>query len=99
MYEFLIVTSNIAVITDECIAAQSFVFLTGGSEAIANSVQFSLLELSCNPEIQIKLQQEVDQVMEQYGGKITYEGLKEMTYLDLVTQGELKIHFSGKMFN
>uniref|UniRef100_A0A1B6FHI0 Cytochrome P450 n=1 Tax=Cuerna arida TaxID=1464854 RepID=A0A1B6FHI0_9HEMI len=74
------------VMTDECIAAQSFVFLTGGSEATANAIAFILYELAVNPQVQKKLQQEVDSVLGKYGGKVTYQGLKEMTYLDLVIQ-------------
>ncbi|XP_054271160.1 probable cytochrome P450 6d4 [Macrosteles quadrilineatus] len=83
------------VITDECIAAQSFVFLTGGTEAVANSIQFTMFELACNPEVQSKLQLEIDQVMAKYGGKLTYDGLKEMTYLDLITQERLRKYSDG----
>ncbi|KAG8287216.1 hypothetical protein J6590_043586 [Homalodisca vitripennis] len=72
--------------SDECIAAQSFVFLTGGSEATANAIAFILYELAVNPHVQTKLQQEVDSVLGKYEGKLTYQSLKEMTYLDQIIQ-------------
>uniref|UniRef100_A0A1B6MN44 Cytochrome P450 n=1 Tax=Graphocephala atropunctata TaxID=36148 RepID=A0A1B6MN44_9HEMI len=74
------------VMTDECIAAQSFVFLTGGSETTSTAIAFNLYELAVNPQVQTKLQQEVDSVLEKNGGKLTYQSLKEMTYMDLVIQ-------------
>uniref|UniRef100_A0A1B6H802 Cytochrome P450 n=1 Tax=Homalodisca liturata TaxID=320908 RepID=A0A1B6H802_9HEMI len=77
---------EIKVMTDKCIAAQSFVFLTAGSEATANALVYNFFELANNLQIQKRLQQEVDSVLEQHGGKITYESLKQMTYLDLIVQ-------------
>ncbi|KAG8293454.1 hypothetical protein J6590_016413 [Homalodisca vitripennis] len=72
--------------TDECIAAQSFVFLTAGSDPTANTITFVLYELAFNPLVQKQLQQEIDLVLQKYGGKMSYESMKDMAYLDLVIQ-------------
>ena len=43
---------------------------------------FCLHELSLNQEIQEKARRNIRDVLERYGGKITYESLGEMTYLE-----------------
>lgn len=52
---------------------------------------FSFYELALNPAIQRRLQQEINQVLMKYNGKLTYDGLAEMDYLDWLVQGWL--HF------
>lgn len=47
----------------------------------------TLFELARNPDIQKKLQEEVDRVVEKYDGEITYDALQEMTYMDMVIYG------------
>lgn len=47
----------------------------------------TLFELARNPDIQEKLQEEVDRVIEKHNGEITYDALQEMTYMDMVIYG------------
>ncbi|XP_046669372.1 cytochrome P450 6B1-like [Homalodisca vitripennis] len=72
------------VMTDQCIAAQTLVFLTAGSEAMSAVIAFLFFELAYSYDVQRRLQEEVDTVLTKYGGILTYDGIKEMTYLDLV---------------
>lgn len=45
-------------------------------------------ELAQNENIQKKLQEEIDKSMEACSGKITYEVLVKMKYLDMVLSGQ-----------
>lgn len=72
--------------TDECIAAQTFVFLIAGSESSSGALSFILYCLAKNPEVQRKAQAEIDQVLAKYGSW-TYQTLKDLMYLDQAIQG------------
>ena len=68
-------------------AAQAFVFFNAGFETSSTTMTFSLYELSLHQDIQDRLRQEIDVVLQKHGGKITYEGILEMEYLDKVVSG------------
>lgn len=70
------------------ITANAFVFFMAGFETSATTMTFALYELALNPEIQNKLRKEILEVLEKYNQKLTYESLKEMTYLQQVVQGK-----------
>lgn len=74
--------------TEESICANSFIFLTAGSESTASTISFTLLSLAQHPDIQKKLHQEIDSVLKQCG-TWSYDAIKNMTYLDQVVQGEI----------
>lgn len=71
-------------ITFNELAAQVFVFFIAGFETSSSTMSFCLYELAKNPEIQRKVQDEIDRVMKKAGpdGKITYDLLGEMKYLE-----------------
>lgn len=77
----------------EQIAAQSFVFFLAGFETSSTTMTFCLHELSLHQDIQEKARENVMEVMEKCGGKITYEGLHEMTYLEQCINGLLIFYF------
>lgn len=72
--------------TEECITASSFTFLVAGSE-VSTALSFLFYCLSKHPEVQERLQQEVDSVLEKLGG-FNYSSLKNMVYMDQVIQGK-----------
>lgn len=49
---------------------------------------FCLHELSQNPEIQERVRENIMEVLERHDGKITYEALSEMTYLEQCINGK-----------
>jgi hypothetical protein len=59
----------------------------------------ALYELAYRPEIQSKLRKEIEEVSKRYDGKISYEALAEMQYLDQVVKGLRKIIKSYFKFN
>jgi cytochrome P450 family 6 len=67
---------------------QALTFLIAGYETSADTLTFALYELALCPEIQQRLRAEIRQVLSKHGGKVTYEGINEMSYLDRVVSGE-----------
>lgn len=74
---------------DEIISHSMGLFMDG-TETSANSMAFVLYEIASNLDVQKKLRDEIDAVKKKYDGKLTYEGIQEMTYMDCVFNGELK---------
>jgi len=68
--------------------AQALIFLVAGYESSANTLTFALYELALHPEIQQSVRAEIVQVLSKHGGKLTYDGMKDMSYLDRVVSGE-----------
>lgn len=74
--------------TTDLMAAQCFLFLVAGFESSSSAISFCLLELSKDTSVQERLRQEVDDVLGETNGQITYDALKRMTYMDEVLSGK-----------
>jgi cytochrome P450 family 6 len=72
------------------LAAQAFVFFLGGFETSSTTMTFCLYELSLHQDIQDRLREEIDVVLQKHDGKLTYEGIQEMEYLDKVVSGKTR---------
>ena len=68
--------------------AQALTFLIAGYETAGSTLTFALYELALHPEIQQSVRAEIVQVLSKHGGKLTYDGMKDMSYLDRVVSGE-----------
>jgi cytochrome P450 family 6 len=68
--------------------AQALAFLLGGYETSATTLSFALYELALHPEIQQRLRAEILQVLSKHDGKLTYDGMQDMSYLDRIVSGE-----------
>lgn len=68
------------------ITAQAFVFFFAGYETSANTIAFCLYELALNQEIQEKTRREIRNAIGS-DGKLTYDTVQEMKYLDMVILG------------
>ena len=68
--------------------AQALAFLIAGFQSSSSTLTFALYELALHPEIQQSLRAEIMQVLKKHDGKLTYDGIKEMLYLDRVVSGE-----------
>ncbi|XP_013178599.1 PREDICTED: cytochrome P450 6B5-like [Papilio xuthus] len=79
-------------LTDDIIAAQAFVFYAGGYETSASTMSFMLYELARNPDVQERVIQEVDEVMMKYDGKLTFEALNELKYMEQVFDETLRLY-------
>ncbi|KAK5643815.1 hypothetical protein RI129_007660 [Pyrocoelia pectoralis] len=77
-------------LTDEDITAQALIFFFGGFETSATLLSFMSYELAVNPEIQEKLQAEIDETLNECDGSLTYNALQTMKYMDMVVSETLR---------
>jgi len=71
----------------DVLAAQCFVWFIGGYETSSVTLTFTFFELAQNLDVQMRAQDEIDSVLSKYDGKLTYEILQEMPYLDMIVSG------------
>ncbi|CAG9791116.1 unnamed protein product [Diatraea saccharalis] len=67
---------------DVTMAAQIFIFFIAGFETSSTATSFTLHQLAYNPEVQKKVQDEIDRVLSKHENKLSYDAIKEMTYLE-----------------
>ncbi|VVD04285.1 unnamed protein product [Leptidea sinapis] len=75
----------------ELMAAQMFVFFAAGFETSSSATSFTLNELAHNPRVQARAQEEVDRVLAKYDNKLTYDAVKEMTYLEWTLKEGMRV--------
>lgn len=73
------------------IAANCFIFFNAGFETSSSTATFALYHLAINQTIQEKVREEVKSIVKKNDGKMTYEGIKEMKYLQMVVDETLRI--------
>ena len=59
-----------------------------GFETSSATSTFILYNLATHIEIQEKLRNEINKVLAKHDGKLTYEAMQEMTYLQMVIDGK-----------
>ncbi|XP_032665500.1 uncharacterized protein LOC116841547 [Odontomachus brunneus] len=72
--------------------AQAFVFFVGGFETSSTAMSFIAYQVAANPDIQAKLQQEIDEVLGNSHGEVTYETINRLKYLDMVISEVLRLY-------
>ncbi|XP_071639301.1 cytochrome P450 6a2-like [Temnothorax longispinosus] len=75
----------------EMLTGQALSFFIDGYETSSTVMSFIGFHLASYPEIQEKLREEVLSVLNKYDGEITYEGLREMTYMDQVFNESMRM--------
>jgi len=81
-------TVIVSEIEGDHVVGQAFMFLAAGFETSGSTLSYALYELALHPEIQNRLRAEIMQVMNKHNGQLTYDGIQEMDYLDMVVSGE-----------
>lgn len=76
--------------TDANLAANTFIFISGGSETTATALTFALYELSNNPAVQQKLQDEIDSTL--IDQELDFATVSSMAYLNQVVLEVLRKH-------
>lgn len=74
-------------LSDDDIVAQALAFFFAGFDTVSTGSSFMAHELALHPEVQKKLQLEVDSVNKEHSGKVPYEAIQTMKYLDQVVCG------------
>ncbi|XP_066154468.1 cytochrome P450 6a2-like [Euwallacea fornicatus] len=77
-------------VTDQEILNESFLFFLAGFETSSSTMTFTFLELAQNSQVQQTLRSEILEVLHKHDGKLTFESLGEMTYLDKVVKETLR---------
>ncbi|XP_020833439.1 cytochrome P450 3A24-like [Phascolarctos cinereus] len=77
-------------LSDEEILAQSILFIFAGYETTSSVLSFFFYNLATHPEIQQKLQEEIDAVFPSKEA-VTYDALVQMEYLDMVIHENLRL--------
>jgi len=72
--------------------SQVFIFFLAGFESSSTVMSLTMYELAINPDIQRKLQNEIDQVLEDTNGQPSYDDINRMTYLNAVVNESLRMH-------
>ncbi|XP_017884325.1 cytochrome P450 6a2-like [Ceratina calcarata] len=68
----------------DALTAYSFSFYADGFQTSSVTLSFIGFQLAMHQDVQERLREEVKSVMEKHGDVLTYESLKEMTYMDQV---------------
>ncbi|XP_005413823.1 PREDICTED: cytochrome P450 3A5-like isoform X1 [Chinchilla lanigera] len=84
-------TESYKALSDGEIAAQSIVFIFAGYETTSSALSFIMYELATHPDVQKKLQQEIDAALPNKALP-TYDVLGEMEYLDMVVNETLRLY-------
>ncbi|XP_049819894.1 cytochrome P450 9e2-like [Aethina tumida] len=82
--------SNLRELTDDDIAAQALIFFFAGFDTVSSLMCFMTYELGVNQDIQDRLREEVEETSNNCGGKLTYDGLMKMKYMDMVISETLR---------
>ncbi|XP_035781530.1 probable cytochrome P450 6a14 [Anopheles albimanus] len=72
------------------IAAQAFLFFLAGFDTSSSLLAFTLYELGMNQELQQKARQSIQEVLKRYDGRLTYDAIMEMHYLEKVMKETLR---------
>ncbi|XP_028611834.1 cytochrome P450 3A11 [Grammomys surdaster] len=78
-------------LSDTEITAQSIIFIFAGYETTSSTLSFVLYSLATHPDIQKKLQEEIDRALPNKATP-TYDIVMEMEYLDMVLNETLRVY-------
>ncbi|XP_065347617.1 cytochrome P450 9e2-like [Cloeon dipterum] len=74
------------------IASQAFTFFLGGFDTMATAFSFTTHCLALHPDVQVKVREEIREVMAKHNNKIDYEAAKELKYMEMVISEVLRLH-------
>ncbi|XP_041606270.1 cytochrome P450 3A12 [Vulpes lagopus] len=81
-------------LSDLELVAQSIIFIFAGYETTSTSLSFLMYELATHPDVQQKLQEEIDATFPNKALP-TYDALVQMEYLDMVLNETLRLYSIG----
>lgn len=71
------------------LVAQAIIFFSAGHETTSSTIAFTLHELCINTDIQERLRNEIEDIIEKHG-ELTYEAIQDMEYLHMVVSETLR---------
>lgn len=79
-------------LNNEDIAAQVMVFFLAGFETTSTLLSFMSNRLAVMPDIQKRLREEIDATLARHAGRVTYDSIAEMKYLEMVINETLRMY-------
>ena len=83
-------------LTDSEIVAQSVVFILAGYETTSSTLSLTCYHLASFPEVQDKLQEEIDKVWTEEEQMPSYDTVRDLPYLDMVISETLRLYPPGE---
>lgn len=74
-------------LTLEDLTAQAYIFFIAAYESSSTTMSFCLHELAKRPNLQQKVYDEITSVLHRHNGKLNYDSLSEMKYLEACVDG------------
>lgn len=71
--------------------AQVLIFFFAGFDSVSTLMCYMAQELAMHPDIQQRLREEVDTVLANNDGKVNYDSLSKMQYMDMVISESLRL--------
>ncbi|XP_047985777.1 cytochrome P450 6B6-like [Leguminivora glycinivorella] len=71
--------------------AQVFIFFGAGFETSSSATSYTLHQLAFNPELQTKIQLEIDEVLRKYDNKLCYDAVAEMKLLSMAFKEAMRM--------
>ncbi|XP_067911918.1 cytochrome P450 3A21-like isoform X2 [Heterodontus francisci] len=78
-------------LTDTEILAQAMTFIVAGYETTSNTLSFVAYNLATHPDVQKKLQQEIDEAFPN-NAPPTYDGVMQLEYMEMVISETLRLY-------
>ena len=75
---------------DDDLAAQVVLFFLAGFDTASTLLCFAAHLLATHPDVQSRLQEEIDMTLNKDGGNLTYEAVHGLKYLDMVVSGMMQ---------
>ena len=79
-------------LTLEEITANAFVFFFGGLDAVSTQLCYIAHEIAVNPDVHVRLQEEIDSVLKNCKGEPTYNEINNMPYMDAVINEAMRLY-------
>ncbi|KAL5279355.1 CYP3A4 family protein [Megaselia abdita] len=76
------VPENLKSMSLDKISGQGFIFFVAGFDTTSSLASFCIYELAQNPDIMQEVVKEIDEVLKNYNGEITYEAISDMKFLE-----------------
>ncbi|XP_014476492.1 PREDICTED: cytochrome P450 9e2-like isoform X2 [Dinoponera quadriceps] len=82
-------------LTIEDMTSQAFIFFFAGFDSTSTLMSFAAHEIAVNENVLKRLQNEIDQILEDTNGEAPYEAINSMEYLDAVISEALRMYPIG----
>lgn len=69
------------------------IFFLAGYESSAGLMTFFMYEMAKNPDIQQRVHDEIQEVLQRFDGNVSYDALNEMKLVEACIEGESSVFF------